>query len=241
LQGRIGQAPAYTRVTSNYTAANRDQIIADTTGGTFTITLPAAPATGDLVRIADGNNWGTTNLTIGRNGSSIEGVADDLTVNIGGLILDLVYDSITWEVFTSSGSAGALTSSNTVSAGTFYPVFVNGAGTQSVNIRSTSTAFSFDPSTCALTAVDFNSTSDLKLKKNIQQISDPISKVQKLKGITFNWKKDDRPSIGIIAQDVEEIFPELVSEVNGEKTVNYNGLIGLLIEAIKELNNKIRD
>jgi hypothetical protein len=77
------------------------------------------------------------------------------------------------------------------------------------------------------------------LHTNIEVIHNSIEKINKLSGITFNWKKDNRPSVGVIAQDVEEIFPELVSEVNGEKTVNYNGLIGLLIEAIKELNMKI--
>ena len=239
FSGAQGAVVNYTRITSNYTAVNRDQLIADTTDGTFTISLPAAPDTGDALRIADGNNWGSNNLTIGRNGSTIEGVADDVEADIGGLIIDLVYDGTTWEVYTSSGSAGALTASNTVSSETFYPVFVKGFGAQTVNIRVTSTAFSFNPSTCTLTAIDFNSTSDLKLKTNIKQISNSIFKIRKLKGITFNWKENNRPSVGVIAQDIEKVFPELVNEVNGEKTVNYNGLIGLLIESIKEQQTEL--
>ena len=47
--------------------------------------------------------------------------------------------------------------------------------------------------------------------------------------------------MGIIAQDVEKVFPELVTKVNGDRTVNYNGLIGLLIEAIKELSQKVEN
>ncbi len=83
-----------------------------------------------------------------------------------------------------------------------------------------------------VTATDFNSASDLSLKTNIQSISNPIDKILQINGVTFNWRESNKPSVGIIAQEIEKIFPELV---NGEnpKTVNYNGLIGLLIEAIK--------
>jgi hypothetical protein len=238
-QGLPGSLSNYSRKTTNYTAVAKDQLIADTSGGSFTITLPTTPATGDLVRIVDGANWATNNLTIGRNSSTIEGLAEDLIIDVNGISLDFVYDSTTWEVYPSTGLS-VISPINTTTNATYYPLFVEGAGGNRIpNIRTTSTAFSFNPSTCTLTAVDFNSTSDINLKTNIEVIHNSIEKINKLSGITFNWKKDNRPSVGVIAQDVEEIFPELVSEVNGEKTVNYNGLIGLLIEAIKELNMKI--
>ena len=89
-----------------------------------------------------------------------------------------------------------------------------------------------------ITATDFNSASDLSLKTNIQSISNPIDKILQINGVTFNWRESNKPSVGIIAQEVEKVFPELV---NGEnpKTVNYNGLIGLLIECVKEQQNEI--
>ena len=91
-----------------------------------------------------------------------------------------------------------------------------------------------------VTATDFNSASDLTLKTNIQSISNPIDKILQINGVTFNWRESNKPSVGIIAQEIEKIFPELV---NGEnpKTVNYNGLIGLLIEAIKEQQIEINN
>jgi hypothetical protein len=91
-----------------------------------------------------------------------------------------------------------------------------------------------------VTATDFNSASDLTLKTNIQSISNPIAKILQINGVTFNWRESNKPSVGIIAQEIEKIFPELV---NGEnpKTVNYNGLIGLLIEAIKEQQTEINN
>jgi hypothetical protein len=90
-----------------------------------------------------------------------------------------------------------------------------------------------------VTATDFNSTSDVKLKVNIQPIEDPLSKVLKIQGVSFNWIKDNKPSMGVIADEVQKILPELVSDTD-PKTVNYNGLIGLLIEVVKEQDIKIK-
>lgn len=83
------------------------------------------------------------------------------------------------------------------------------------------------------TSFDFNSTSDIKLKTNIKKIENPIEKILQISGVTFNWKKDNRSSVGVIAQEIESVFPELV-QGEDPKTVNYNGLIALLIECIKE-------
>ena len=101
-----GNLLAYTRVTSNTTAVSRQSYIADTSGGTFTITLPASPSTGDWVIIADGANFNTTALTVGRNSQTIEGIAEDLSLNISGVSVTLVYDGSTWEVFTQVGAQG---------------------------------------------------------------------------------------------------------------------------------------
>tara|TARA_B100000214_G_C23889022_1_gene590894 strand:- start:431 stop:1105 length:675 start_codon:yes stop_codon:yes gene_type:complete len=89
-----------------------------------------------------------------------------------------------------------------------------------------------------VTATDFNSTSDVKLKKNIKQIEDPISKIMTIEGVSFNWKSDNRPSLGVIADQLENTLPELVSD-DDPKTVNYNGLVGLLIECVKNQQQQI--
>ena len=88
------------------------------------------------------------------------------------------------------------------------------------------------------TATDFDSTSDIRLKTNIQPIDDPLAKVIQIEGVSFNWKENNRPALGVIADQVEEIIPELVHG-DDPKTVNYNGLIGLLIEAVKEQQTQI--
>ena len=109
---------SYTRVTANTTLTNNQGVIADTTGGTFTVTLPATPSSGNQVWIADGGSWGTTNLTVGRNGSTIEGTAADLTLDISAVEIQMIYDGTTWHVYVLGGAAGVSTtgSGNTVLA-----------------------------------------------------------------------------------------------------------------------------
>jgi hypothetical protein len=91
-----------------------------------------------------------------------------------------------------------------------------------------------------VTATDFNSTSDISLKDNIQTIANPLDKIIKLNGVTFNWKENKKPSIGVIAQEVEKVFPSLVKTAEN-KSVNYNGLVGVLIEAVKEQQKQIEE
>ena len=90
-----------------------------------------------------------------------------------------------------------------------------------------------------VTATDFNSTSDINLKENIKIIDDPIDKVLKLNGVSFNWKDTHQSSAGLIAQEVEKVLPEIVRENNGNKSLNYNGLIGLLVEVVKQQQEQI--
>jgi hypothetical protein len=87
--------------------------------------------------------------------------------------------------------------------------------------------------------------SDSRLKTNIQPLVSSLNKIMALNGITFNWNKitaqgSDDKQIGVIAQDVEKVLPELVNiNSSGYKTVNYIGLIPVLIESIKEQQKQI--
>ena len=91
-----------------------------------------------------------------------------------------------------------------------------------------------------VTSTDFSTTSDISLKTNIRRIDNALDKVIQISGVKFEWKENNRPSAGIIAQDVEKVLPELVTG-DETKVVNYNGLIGLLIEAIKEQQRQIEE
>jgi hypothetical protein len=88
-------------------------------------------------------------------------------------------------------------------------------------------------------ATDFNSTSDRNKKTNIATITDALDKVQALRGVTFDWIADGKASTGLIAQEVEQVMPQVVQGDEGNKTVSYGSLVGLLIEAVKELTARV--
>lgn len=89
-----------TYVNSNYTAETQYNVYADTSSGSFTLTLPASPATGDIVIVNDfANSFSTNNLTVARNGSTIEGEAQDVTLSISNCEYSFVYFNGDWQVF----------------------------------------------------------------------------------------------------------------------------------------------
>jgi hypothetical protein len=84
----------------------------------------------------------------------------------------------------------------------------------------------------------FTSASDIRYKKEILALNNSLSTIQKLRGISYYWKdetKGNRLQFGVIAQKMEDVFPNLVyTETEGYKSVNYIGVIPVLIEATKE-------
>lgn len=89
-------------------------------------------------------------------------------------------------------------------------------------------------------AKSFSNSSDLNLKKNIVPLSGQLEKISQLQGVSFDWKKDDKHNIGLIAQEVEKVYPDLVStdKTTGLKSVQYGNLVAPLIEAVKELKTE---
>jgi hypothetical protein len=87
---------SWTIKSSAYTAAAGDMILADSTAAAFTITLPASPVAGNQIIIADaGGTFNTKNVTVGRNGSNILGLAQDLVLNIANEKVTIVYYNAT--------------------------------------------------------------------------------------------------------------------------------------------------
>ena len=137
-------------------------------------------------------------------------------------------------------SAGLSVSDDISTNQTRYILFDDAtAGTISA-INVSSTKLTFNPSTGTLSATAFTSLSDVNKKKNIRRITNALDITKKLEGVRFNWKENNLPLLGLIAQEVEKVLPELVTQ--GEvKSVNYNGIIGVLIEAIKEQQVRIEE
>ena len=84
------------------------------------------------------------------------------------------------------------------------------------------------------------SNSDERLKENIYPIEDALSKVSEIEGVYFNWKNENKNQVGVIAQQVKKVFPEVVSEDNNSYlSVDYSKLVPLLIGAVNEQSSII--
>jgi hypothetical protein len=323
---------------SNFTLEVNQRVIADTTGGTFTLSLPPNPVEGDSVIIADGGDWGQTPVTVAPNGSTIEGSTNSVSLNIRSIQVEFVYNGSTWKIYaftgpvelpdqtgqsgkflTTNGTAtswvnvpppnnGTLTlatsgtglsgsatftadqsgnstftvSSNATNANTASTIVARdasgnfSAGTITANISGTTTnatnvaitndttsttthylymgtgtsgnnptkvsnsKLTFQPSTGNLiVAGDVTSSSDIRLKTNILQITNALSKVDSIRGVSFDM--DGKRRTGVIAQEVEQVLPEVIGKDSQEYlTVSYGNLAGLFIEAIKELNAEVK-
>ena len=117
-------------------------------------------------------------------------------------------------------------------------IFRNQSGSEICNIQASNGAIT--------SAGNITAFSDMRLKKDVKTIENALDKVSKLRGVEYTRKSNDEREIGVIAQEVKEIVPELVSIQETEDslsddglkdihTMKYQNTVGLLIEAIKEL------
>lgn len=121
----------------------------------------------------------------------------------------------------------------------FFPLFTATTSGTILSSGISTSKLTYNPSSGEMTAVNFNSTSDENLKTNVHTVENALDIVEKLRGVSFDWKENNKSSYGVIAQELEKVLPELVTGTD-QKSVNYNGIIGVLIEAIKELSNKVK-
>jgi collagen type VII alpha len=96
----------WTTISANHTAANRERLMLNSSTGPFNLTLPAAPATGTYIQLTDGANLATHNVTIIRNGSTIENIDQDLALDTPNATFEFIYDGSTWQVTSTAGPRG---------------------------------------------------------------------------------------------------------------------------------------
>ena len=148
------------------------------------------------------------------------------------------------------GTLGTLTGA-TSGTGLSGSVSYDGSGNQTFTVTSNATSANTASTIVArdgsgnftagtVTCTDLNTTSDITLKDNINVIDNALDMISRLDGITWNWKADGRASMGVSAQNVESVAPELVAQ-GDHKSVNYNGLVGVLIAAVKELSAEVAE
>lgn len=130
---------------------------------------------------------------------------------------------------------------NTTSGAQFFPVMASASGGTFSTATITNTKLYYVPASGTHSATVHINLSDQNQKTNIKNIDDALNIIENLNGVRFNWKDNNMPSAGLIAQDVEKYLPELVDSTTGEfKALNYNGIIGVLVEAVKDLSSRIK-
>ena len=162
----------------------------------------------------------------------------------------------------SAGPGNFLSSTATSSAGNYPIVFVTGASSSpyynaGVYVQPNTGSIVLSGTLYASGDVIAYYSSDVRLKENIHSIKDALAKVNAINGVTFDWtdehlatRFDDvnnrsfipKQDIGLIAQEIENIIPEIVTtRDNGYKAVKYDKMVALLVEAIKEIDRKIEN
>ena len=194
------------------------------------------PVSGSNSLNPDINNIAAANQVIYKNSINIATGSPNLTFDGSNLycagygnIISTGYGSF---VTPNAGSTGGVRVAANATSGIAYLQFTNNAqNAEWTNIAVTSGSAVFSGTVSA--------NSDIKLKTNIKTISNALDKVSRLRGVEYDRIDYDNHEIGVIAQEVEKVIPEVVGDNNGTKSVAYGNLVGLLIEAIKEQNQKI--
>lgn len=151
------------------------------------------------------------------------------------------------QVLTSGGSganaywadAGVVVSADTTN-NTRYVPYVQISSGQATTVYVRSDNFTYNPNTGVVSATEFSATSDIRVKQDILTIENALDKVSQLRGVSYKIKDSGLDNIGLIAQEVELVLPQVVRDNDqGFKSVTYGNIVGLLIEAIKELKQEI--
>ena len=195
---------------------------------------------------------GTTNggAYIGSNGSNESGLYD----LAGDTPMAIFWDNGSHQYTQYNTIYSLSTGKNGIN--TAFPTYsldINANGNTGVRIYSGSLVVGNITASATVGRIDASndvvafSTSDIRLKENITPILNPIAKIEAIGGYTFDWKLEHKDlhgfeghDVGVIAQEIEVILPEVVTtRDSGYKAVKYEKIVPLLIEAIKDLQKQI--
>lgn len=217
-----------TRTSGNYVAslvAGTNITLSNNTGEGATPTIALTNNT--ISGISLGSNLATLTIGTGLSGTSYNGSGAVTIANTGVTSITGTSNQVVASASTGGVTLSLPQSIATTSTPTFGNLTINGTITATGDI----TAFY---------------TSDRRHKNNIQIIPNALDKVKQLNGVTWEWNDDvnevtkSTPKTGLIAQEVQEVLPEVVTErEDGFLALDYSKMMGLLVEAIKEQQSTI--
>lgn len=154
--------------------------------------------------------------------------ADALKLNLAGGTLtgNLSIINGTTEMSLTLGSSGGYYYGNATTAG-----FKNSGGTNRVSWNISSGDF--------VAAGNVTAYSDARLKENVKTIDGAVALVNQMRGVYYDRIDTGEAGVGVIAQEMREIVPQVVVESDGNLSVAYGNLVGVLIEAVKELSSRV--
>jgi hypothetical protein len=186
-----------------------------------------------------------TRMYIATTDSYATGARTAISINEGGAV-SILRSGLTLSADSTSISFSSGTGAKTISTGGSTDLFLNPGGNVRIGTAGTSVAAKLQVGgdIRATGEVVAYAASDRRLKDNIQKIESPLTIINNISGYTFDWNENQKTytgkEYGVIAQEIEEVMPELViTRENGYKAVNYEKIIPLLIESIKEQQNAI--
>lgn len=206
---------------------------------------------GTGVTISQVSGTVTINSTASGSGISTTDILNVAGVNATGVVTATSFDGdLTGNADTSTNASRISIASGGNSVQ--YPLFAQAYGASSQNrvyndqhlqYNQVTNTLILDNITASgvITATDFNSSSDIALKENVEVIDNPLDKLTELRGVTFDWKSSKKSGVGVVAQDVERVLPQAVGGSQDQKTVNYNAIIGLLVESVKQQQKEIEE
>lgn len=218
-------------------------ILTDAQAQNFYINL-SGTLTGNRILYLPNSVTGTWTINNGTSGAFTVTVQSD-GGSVSGVVVTQGYSTVVSAVF-SGGSVGVFSSvsdvvkksGDTMVGNLALPANGLTVGTTQLyvsegNVYTSGNFF-------ASSNVTAYNTSDYRLKENIETLEASLYKVSKMRGVRFTSKKDGRNCIGVIAQEIQPIVPEIVEEGDdGYLYVAYGNLIGLLINAINELKDRV--
>lgn len=172
--------------------------------------------------LQSGTNIKTVNgqSMLGSGNIVVSGVSDTITGNF----------EVTGEINANSVHAtNAITSENITASGHVSCATLGAGSINTGNITSSG----------VISAVDFNSTSDARLKTDVQDI-DGLELIKKIRPVAFKWQESGSQSYGVLAQELEKVMPELVNvKEDGTYGVSYIPMIAMLVDAVQQLSSKL--